>query len=141
MTARRAHILVVDDEPLLRDLLVDILESSGHHAVAAIGGEEALAALQSQQFDLLISDIKMPGMTGFELLAHARQHWPTLPVVLVSAFATEASVTHAEPDGFLSKPFRISQIEELIGRMLRSGRALPGPSTAPKSEPAVQPID
>lgn len=117
-----ARILVVDDEPLLRDLLVDILESSGHQAVAADGGARAIDALARQSFQLVISDIRMPEIDGFALLSHIRATYPSLPVFLVSAFVPEQEASMAQPDGFLSKPFRINQIEEMITQILTTGR-------------------
>ena len=111
------HILVVDDDPMLRDLLVKTLEAIGHMAVAAENGLQALSLLQQQTFSIVISDIKMPEMDGVELLRRIRSAHPGLPVLFISGFATAELLGRAEPDGFLTKPFRIHHVEEMIEKV------------------------
>src|SRR5215471_11565971 len=81
------RILVVDDDPGQRSLLDSFLRSQGFEIVLAPSGERALEILRTQEFKLMISDVRMPGMTGLETLRRARQEHATLPVLLVTAYA------------------------------------------------------
>lgn len=110
-------ILVVDDDPMLRDLLVKTLEAIGHRSEAAADGAQALELLRQQRYDVVISDIKMPGMDGVELLRQVRAEYPGLPVLFISGFATAELLGRAQPDGFLTKPFRIHHVEDIIAKV------------------------
>ncbi len=120
MTHQKARILVVDDDTNLLELLVDTLTTIGYYAVAAPGGAEALAKLQEEKFDLMISDIKMPGIDGIVLLKKVRRHYPQLPVLFITGVASPEIIGRASPDGFLAKPFRINHMEELIENTLKN---------------------
>jgi DNA-binding NtrC family response regulator len=110
----RAKILIVDDDTNLLDLLVDTLSGIGYHATGVPSGIQALVKLKGESFDLMISDIKMPGLDGLGLLKKVRRYYPNLPVLFITGFATAEMIGRASADGFLAKPFRISHIEELI---------------------------
>jgi DNA-binding NtrC family response regulator len=120
LTHAKAKILVVDDDTNLLDLLVDTLTTIGYHAVAAPGGAEALMKLNEEKFDLMISDIKMPGIDGLALLKKVRRHYPQLPVLFITGVASPEIIGRASPDGFLAKPFRINHMEELIESTLNN---------------------
>ncbi|UCG61196.1 MAG: response regulator [Candidatus Zixiibacteriota bacterium] len=120
MTTTKAKILVVDDDATLLGLLVDTLTVIGYNAVGVPGGIEALEALSGKRFDLLITDIKMPGMDGIALSKKVRRHYPDLPVLFITGVATPEIIGRASPDGFLAKPFRINHIEELIENTLKN---------------------
>jgi CheY-like chemotaxis protein len=90
MSKGRARILVVDDEVEMRQLIVDYLgDMEGYDVVAAEGGSAALAVLAKQQFDLILSDINMPGIKGFELLNIVRERFPSMKRVLITAYNVE----------------------------------------------------
>jgi CheY-like chemotaxis protein len=110
----RRKILVVDDDPNLRELLQDTLDTIGYDTIAAADGFEALEKLQDQMVDLVITDIRMPGMDGIGLLRKIRRQSPDLPVLFITGVESPDIIGRASPDGFLAKPFRISHIEELI---------------------------
>ena len=129
MNQTKAEILVVDDDVTLCELLVDTLEAIGYRATAAKDGIEALQKLKESKYDLMISDIKMPGIDGIALLKKVRRNYPDLPVLFITGVASPEIIGRASPDGFLAKPFRISHIEELIEDAL-SG----------KSEDTLKPI-
>src|SRR3954471_8772647 len=90
-----ARILIVDDQDVMRDSLAATLARQGHEVVAATDGPGALARLSGGRFELMISDLKMPKMTGTELLAEARKIRPEMPVVLMTAFATVSTAVEA----------------------------------------------
>ena len=119
MIATKAKILVVDDDATLLNLLVDTLTAIGYCAEGVAGGMEALEALGENQYDLLITDIKMPGMDGIALSRKVRRAFPGLPILFITGVATPEIIGRASPDGFLAKPFRINHIEELIENTLK----------------------
>jgi len=115
-------ILVADDDEVLRNMLVETIESMGHQVVGVGDGQEALAQIQKQEFDLAITDIRMPKLDGLSFLKKARESRPRLPVVLITGFAQTYSAQAAKyegADGYLVKPFRIEKIEELVKKLLQ----------------------
>jgi putative two-component system response regulator len=117
-----AKVLVIDDEPLVRDLVSDILADDGHDVLAAATAEAALEALGDQSLALVVSDIVMPGLSGLELLAAARRRRPNLPVVLVTGRATHRVVSAAlagGADGLVMKPFSHAELLRTVGTALR----------------------
>ena len=117
------RILVVDDDPQLRLLLVDTLQSLDYVARGAVDGEEALKLMSQEKFDLVISDISMPRVNGFELAAHLRKNFPRVGILLITGVSTDESEKRATReklcDGYLAKPFRIDRIEKMIDSVLR----------------------
>ena len=118
MSNSEIRILVVDDDPTLRELLVDTLTTLDYMAVAAESGERALEILPDLEVDLVITDVKMDVIDGIELLARLRKSFPDLPVLMISGVDTPEIIGRAAPDGFLPKPFRIQAIEEQIEKAL-----------------------
>jgi CheY-like chemotaxis protein len=118
-------VLVVDDEP---DMLVNvarILRRGRYECVTAGSGEEAIALLQRQRPDLILTDLRMPGMDGLALLRAVRRHFPPTPVVIFTAYASEATAQEALAAGasaFLPKPFTGAQLLETVRTALDHGR-------------------
>ena len=113
MLTRSLNILVIDDEPGIRKLIELILED--HEIVTAGSVDEATELLNSRTYDLVISDVKMPGKSGFELLEEIHRINPNTPVILMTGHAEEDELIHPCLDksaGFLAKPF---EDEDLIG--------------------------
>ena len=120
-----AKILVVDDQEMMRDSLAANLAREGHEVVAAGDGLAAVSRLVGSRFDLLISDLKMPKMTGLELLAEAKKIRPEMPVVLMTAFATVSNAVEAMKLGaydYIQKPFDGEEIKLLVDRTLEHSR-------------------
>src|SRR6478735_1757532 len=120
-----AKILVVDDQEMMRDSLAANLVREGHEVIAAGDGAAAVGRLQAQRFDLLVTDLKMPRMTGIELLAEAKRLRPELPVVLMTAFATVQTAVEAMKLGaydYIQKPFDGDEIRLLVERTLEHNR-------------------
>jgi len=111
-------VLVVDDDHNLLDLLDDTLATIGYESMGAADAFEALEKLKQQHFDLVITDILMPGMDGFELLRRIRETYPGLPVMFITGVELPEAIEKAAPDGYLIKPFRISHVEQLIEHCL-----------------------
>lgn len=114
-----ARILIVDDEPNMRRILTLILQEDGHAVTEAEGVRTAIDALASKQFDLVISDKKMPDGDGFEVLKYCRENEPTLPVVILTALATVELAVEAMQSGafdFISKPFVPEVVTAVVTR-------------------------
>lgn len=113
-------ILVVDDEEALRMALVDILGVFGYEAEGVGGGQEALAVFDESRHALLLTDHRMPEMSGAELIRRLRQRCPALPVIALTGAGPEAEreLLAAGADAVLRKPFHIDQIRETVGRAL-----------------------
>ena len=119
MTSR---VLVVDDEPDMVENCARILKKAGHQCLTATDPHAALALVEAERPDLLLTDLKMPDMDGMELLRRARAVDPALPVILFTAFATIESAVSAIKDGafdYLPKNFSVEQLRMAVERGLR----------------------
>lgn len=106
-------ILVVDDDRKIVKTTCDILRVKGHESIAAYSGEEGVEKLRSDAPDCVLMDIKMPGLSGVDALKQMKEIVPTLPVILVSAYATEDLLEEARQAGtyaILSKPLNIQMV-------------------------------
>jgi two-component system, NtrC family, response regulator HydG len=123
-----ARILVADDQEMMRDSLAATLARDGHEVIAAGDGPAAVGRLSAgAKFDLLITDLKMPKMTGIELLTEAKRLRPEMPVVLMTAFATVATAVEAMKLGaydYIQKPFDGEEIKLLVDRTLEHNRLI-----------------
>lgn len=120
-------ILVVDDEQSMRDFLKILLVKDGHDVETAKNAELALVELGRQSYDLVISDIRMPGMSGLELLESIREEHGDLPVILITAFASPDDAVQAMKNGaydYISKPFNVDEIKSVIHSATNRGSGL-----------------
>jgi len=122
MTAR---ILIVEDEPRMAELMAGALRRSGYECQVRGDGREALAWLETNQADVVVSDWKMPGMDGVELLREIRRRSPALPVILVTAYASVPSAVAAMRDGafdYVTKPFDNEDLRATVRRAVDAQR-------------------
>jgi putative two-component system response regulator len=126
-----SRILVIDDEQVIRDLIVEILVDGGHDAFGVATAEEALEGLADRRIGLVVSDIVMPGLSGLELLGLARTQRPSLPVLLVTGAGTHGNLREAlarGAAGLVMKPFShrelLQAVAAAIDRAERSERDL-----------------
>jgi DNA-binding NtrC family response regulator len=139
-TMSGAKILVVDDEDSLRTTLAANLELEGYQVVEARSGEEALSVLQQQKFDLVLTDIRMPGMNGVELFKQLRAIPLQTPVVMMTGFAVEELVAHALEGGaftVLLKPFDVGHALKVVSNATRVPTVLIIDDVAPLSASIV----
>jgi two-component system response regulator HydG len=116
-----ATLLVADDDPGLRESLERTLTREGYRVLLASDGRAALERVQGGGIDLVVTDLKMPGLTGLDLLRAAKAIAPDLDVILLTAFGTVEEAVKAMKDGaydFLTKPFRREQLLKLIDKAL-----------------------
>jgi DNA-binding NtrC family response regulator len=112
--------VVADDEMLNRDLMAELLPRLGVQVRTGKDGVQALKLLEAEPADLLITDVRMPGMGGLKLLGKAKEKWPDMPVVMMTAFASVESAVESMRQGaydYLMKPFGLEQVEALLLRL------------------------
>lgn len=115
-TAPDPKILLVDDNAVVRDMLVDLVGSLGYVADAASGGAEALALFDRNRYDIVLTDLLMPGMSGWDVLAAVRQRDPRMPVVIITGTAPAIGDPRAAQPGVavLKKPVDVKALDETI---------------------------
>ena len=109
----RPRVLVVDDEASIRDLLSKTLALAEYDVDTAPDGRTALERMRLYPYDLLIADLKMPGMDGLTVIREAKRYKADLAVIIITGFSTEASAIEAVNlgvSGYLTKPFRVPQV-------------------------------
>lgn len=112
-------ILVVDDEPMMCTLLQKILSREGYQVQTANSGADALEILKNSSCNILISDMKMPGMDGFELLKQVKAMHPDVGVIIMTAFGDTYTVKDAlllGADEYITKPFKSYEISLVVER-------------------------
>ena len=117
----RPRVLVVDDEASIRDLLSKTLALAEYDVDAAPDGRSALERMRLYPYDLLIADLKMPGMDGLAVIREAKRYKPDLPVIIITGFSTESSAIEAVNlgvAGYLTKPFRVPQVLSAAAKAL-----------------------
>ena len=113
------RILVVDDDASLLEVVATFLESNGHTVRTSESGEEALDVLRDEEFDLVLSDVAMAGLNGFELLRATRELYPDIGFVLMTAYEKRYPLSEAldaGADGYLSKPFTLRKLSLIFER-------------------------
>jgi excisionase family DNA binding protein len=111
--AARPRVLVVDDEASIRDLLAKTLALAEYDVDVSPDGRSALERMRMYPYDLLIADLKMPGMDGLTVIREAKRYKADLPVIIITGFSTESSAIEAVNlgvAGYLTKPFRVPQV-------------------------------
>jgi excisionase family DNA binding protein len=112
-SASRPRVLVVDDEASIRDLLAKTLALAEYDVDVAPDGRSALERVRMHPYDLLIADLKMPGIDGLAVIREAKRYKSDLPVIIITGFSTESSAIEAVNlgvAGYLTKPFRVPQV-------------------------------
>jgi PAS domain S-box-containing protein len=115
----KLQILVVDDEPLVRSLLKQILENAGHDVTEAGDGQEGVRCFRENNFDLVITDHGMPVMNGLDAAFRIKKLDPEIPVLLITGWQTETDATFQKPSGideFITKPFDLEKLIELVDK-------------------------
>ncbi len=134
-----ARILIVDDDPGQRSLLDSFLRSQGFETVLADSGQRALELLREQEFGLMISDVRMPGLSGLETLRRARQEHAVLPVLLVTAYADIREAVGAMRDGalnYLAKPIDLDELLATVQQVTGQRQRPPITLSAERQLPA-----
>jgi DNA-binding NtrC family response regulator len=146
--AQLGRVMVVDDHREARESMAEALRSAGHEVVCCSSAPEALQVLEREDFDCVLTDLKMPGMNGVEFIVQLEQRRLSAATVMVTAYATVATAVEAMRHGafdYIEKPFGADQLERLVGQAIRHSRLVrldvrgpararnwwPAPSTPP----------
>ncbi|RII26214.1 MAG: Fis family transcriptional regulator [Geobacter sp.] len=114
-------VLVVDDEAIIREGLKRILEHKGYNVASSASGQHALECMQKENFGLVITDLKMPGMSGMEVLKAIKVLQPEVPVIIITGYSTVDTAVEAMKNGafdYIAKPFTPDQILEKVNKAL-----------------------
>ena len=114
------RILVVDDEEIIREFLLEVL-SEDYLITLAEDGDEAIDKISRENYDLIITDLKMPRVSGEDVVKFAREHDPNCPVIVISGYSTLFAVSQSVSHGacaFLSKPFSITELMATVSKNL-----------------------
>jgi DNA-binding NtrC family response regulator len=120
-----ARVLVVDDDEVSCRLFAEVLEGDGYNVHQAHSGEEALDRLRKQSYDLLLVDVRMPGITGLDVTRTVRQEQPSLPVVVMTAFGSIETAVEAIHEGaydYVSKPMNLDELKKIVIRALSQNK-------------------
>src|SRR5207249_10571772 len=122
ISAMTASILVVDDEPAIQDILTWALSAEGYRVATAGSGEEALARVEAEDFDVIVTDIVMPGLDGLEVLERSRVLNPRAAVIVMTAYAaleTAIAALRRGASDYLEKPFSVDLLKERVQSLLQ----------------------
>lgn len=117
----KPRILVVDDDKSLREFLEIFLIKEGYNVSCTKDGEKALKIMEEDTPDIVISDVRMPGIDGLQLLKTIKRGWPNLPVIMMTAFASLDTAVEAMKEGawdYLTKPFSIEELRNILDKVL-----------------------
>jgi DNA-binding NtrC family response regulator len=121
--SEKAKVLILDDEPIVGDRLKPALEKAGYDVETQTDSQAAIDRLAHTRYDVLITDLKMSGPSGLDVLRFVKEHTPSTRVIVITGYATAEQARESMKGGavdFIAKPFRISQLRELIARTLAS---------------------
>jgi DNA-binding response OmpR family regulator len=121
----KSKILIVDDEPLIRDALAFKLTKDGYDVDTAEDGEKAIQKIESEEYDIIISDIMMPFISGFELVKILKERGTDAPVLMLTSLNSETAVLKAfdhGADDFMTKPFSPNELSVRIKKLLKNSQ-------------------
>ena len=125
MSEESPHILLIDDEVIALSNLTHVFEKEGYRVTACKDGESGLAAMNKEEFDLVLTDLRMPGIDGMDVLKHIHETSPNTPVIMITGHATLDSAVDAMKAGayhYISKPFRLDEAREVVRGALDLGK-------------------
>jgi CheY-like chemotaxis protein/putative methionine-R-sulfoxide reductase with GAF domain len=117
----KRRVLIVDDQPIITDLLVDIMKRMGYGSEVALGGKDGLKIFAKDDFDLVITDLGMPDISGWEVSRSVKKQKSSVPVILITGWGVEPDPHKVEDSGVdfvINKPFQIDQLEKIIKQLI-----------------------
>jgi DNA-binding NtrC family response regulator len=123
------RILIVDDELLIRDLLYDFFLGRGWDVSVADGGQKAIDFLRNQDYDIVLTDLKMPDMDGMDLTGRVKSLYPDIPVIIMTGYPSLDSAVEAlrhKVDDYITKPFNINQLYKTVKKTVEESERAAG---------------
>ena len=133
---RTPQILIVEDDEEMRSLLKEFLEEEGFETEYARNGSDALREIAEKPFDLIVTDIEMPGLTGLDILPEMKKLRPEASIIVMTSFANEEVYRRSlekGASGYLEKPIHIKKLKALIYEMLSAKQGMRGARASPES--------
>lgn len=124
----QVSVLVAEDDKLIRTIFAEIVAGEGFDVVEADNGQQALDLVTSRKIDMIISDMRMPLMNGFDLLVAVKKTHPEIPVTVITGFNSEyleADAMAAGADAYITKPFKVTDVAETLQKMYHKIAAKP----------------
>jgi DNA-binding NtrC family response regulator len=124
---RELRILIADDDEIVRDAISSLLRDEGYSVLSAVDGIDAVSVLRIEDIDLVITDLRMPGADGYEVLRYAVKSNPDIIVIMLTAYGTLDTALNAIKDGaydYLTKPFKIQEILLLVEKVFRRAQLI-----------------
>lgn len=125
----KASVLVIEDDPGVAGSLKKELDAEGYAAAVALRGDDGLAAAKQEPFDVVITDLKMPGLSGLDLVGQLHAAKPKLPIILMTAYGTTEAAIEATRLGayeYLLKPFEMTELLALVAKAVACGESTSG---------------
>ena len=122
MMDHQASVLIVDDDKEMRNLVCDVLTDRGHHCVSVSTGQQALQELRMKEYTVVLTDLRMQGMAGTELLTEVKRTHPDIGVILMTAFGSVETAVEAMKHGasdYLTKPVKTEELARVVERVVR----------------------
>ncbi len=119
MDKEKIKILILDDEPIVTKRLKPALEKKGYEVETFTQSSSALKRIQEERFDIVITDLKMEGLSGMEFLEKVKEKWPQTEVIVITGFATMETAKESFKKGvfdFLAKPFKLGEIIDIVAK-------------------------
>jgi len=125
----RAQVLVLDDEAIVCEALRDYLEKNNFQVETFTKSQEAIDCLNERSFDVIVTDLKMEGPTGLDVLRFVRDHSPATQVIMITGYASVEALRQAELTGvsdFITKPFQLKKVGAMVKKAARKAKQLKG---------------
>ncbi len=119
MNANKLRIMVLDDEPIVCKRLKPALEKQGYEVDTFTQSSDAAERIKQVEYDIIITDLKMQGVDGMQLLTDAKKRWPKTEVIVITGFATLETAKESFHKGvfdFIAKPFKLSEIQDVVSQ-------------------------
>lgn len=120
----KAQILILDDEPIVCKRLRPAFQKAGYEVETFTDSASAMARIEAKRFDIVITDLKMQGTDGMQLLSRTKEIWPDTNVIVITGFATSETAKESLRKGafdFIAKPFKLNDIVDTVRRLLAAG--------------------
>ncbi len=122
MAEDHKRILVLDDEEMIRDLLQETFQKRGYEVDVAVNGKESLRKLEKASYNLLITDLRLPDISGMEILSEVRKKYPEMGVIMITAYGSIRNAVNAMKEGafdYIAKPFNLDEMEMVVEKFFK----------------------